>query len=257
MLKFCEHEDVIFGRAPLVGVLCQFRFEPILSLLGEVGVAGFQEGLRHIYPHFRPEQIAQLQVNPGQVGLAQSAPIWRLSDDEDRWNVSLATDFVALETPRYRNFEEFLDRLFQVLDVLDRTVHPAAMTRMGLRKVNQISHPSVTQPRDWVDLLSSDLLSLLGAATPGEIALSLSDVRFRDGDTELAIRHGVAPNEPTKYLLDLDHSTLTSHRLKPEESMRQLLLGFSEAMTGFFHWVLKKKMYDWLEPVPRSTVVAR
>ena len=196
-------------------------------------------------------------MNPAQVGLAQSPPIWRLSDDEDRWNVSLATDFVALETPIYRNFEEFLERLFQVLDVLDRTVHPAATTRIGLRKVNQISHPTVTQPRDWVDLLSQDLLGLLGVATPGEIGLSLSDVRFRDGDTELAIRHGVAPNEPTKYLLDLDHSTLNTRPLKPEESVRQLLLEFSEAITGFFHWVLEPTLYGWLDPVPRNTVTSR
>ena len=65
-------------------------------------------------------------------------------DEEGNWRVSLAIDFVALETPRYTDFGEFLDRLMFVLDVLDRTVNVGDSTRIGLRKINLLTHPSVS-----------------------------------------------------------------------------------------------------------------
>lgn len=233
-LTFTEHEDVVFKRAPLVTVLCQIQFEPVLSLLGDVGVAGFQEGLRHLYPHFRAEQSAEIEVADQSVGFKQTAPVWRLLDDDERWRVSLAVNFVALETPRYRDFTEFLDRLFLVLDVLERTVHPGDATRIGLRKVNHLTHPDVKTPADWQSLLRPELLGLVGVELPADLAVSLSDVRLRDGVNEFVVRHGVISDEPAKYLLDVDHSSPVPYEIGANDALREVLSEFSGGITSFF-----------------------
>lgn len=291
-LNFRDHDDVVFLRAPLVSVLCQVRFEPVLSLLSDAGVAGFQEGLRDHYPHFTGEQIAKVEVadRGSRVGFQQSAPMWRMNDLDARWRITLAVDFVAIETPRYQHFGEFLDRFLFVLDVLNRTVHPADSTRIGLRKINLFDRPDVEHPSEWRRLLRPDLLSLASADLPGELALSLSDLRLKDGVNDLVIKHGFLPtefahavqsmaswtpgmNEPTTsdaiaagfdatrtvadshhYLVDLDYSTPVPYPVAGSDDVREVLQESSDTITSFFHAILEPDMYTWLQPTSRDPI---
>ncbi len=287
-LDFGRHEDVVFKKAPLVTVLCQIKFAPVFSLLSEVGVAGFQEGIRSKYPITRREEAAQIQLHrqpSNSIEVRQSPPIWRIADDNEdwKWRVSLAVDFVALETPAYRDFDDFLSRLRWVLDVLDRTVHPGDAIRIGLRKINQFAHPDVESPQDWTKFLRSEMISLAGCKLPGELRLSLSEVHLKEGMRALTIRHGVPPTsamQPTDhdmrertnsgdnvvpanehddtaslaYVLDLDYSTTIPYTIKDEEAISELIREFSDSMTSFFHWSLQPDMYKWLEPIPRNEV---
>jgi uncharacterized protein (TIGR04255 family) len=216
--------------------------------------------------------------------------MWRLSDSVGRWRVSLAVDFVAIETSHYEHFGEFLDRLSFVLEVLDRTVHPGDSTRIGLRKINLLSRPDMSAPTEWTRLLQPSLLSLAGTPLPGKVALSLSDLRLRDGVNELVIRHGFPPRElgeavkalgmwanPAEltssgpiatqenasqaemasfeeYLLDADYSTPVPYPIRGEADLRDLLQEFSDGITSFFHSVITPELYQWLEPVPREMV---
>ena len=132
-LTFSKHEDVVFSRAPLLSVLCQIRFKPVLSLLSDVGVSGFQEALRFRYPILEREQNTNVAVSPQQsgpqVGIQQHAPVWRLTGGEtNKYRVSIGTDFVSLDTSQYQDFGEF-ERLMFVLNALDRTIHPGEATR--------------------------------------------------------------------------------------------------------------------------------
>ncbi len=285
-LDFGRHPDVIFKKAPLVVVLCQIKFEPIFSLLSEVGVAGFQEGIREKYPSARREEATQFHVSrqpSNSIGVRQSPPIWRLSDKQDdwQWRVSLAVDFIALEAPKYVDFGEFLSRMRFLLEVLDRTIHPGDATRIGLRKINQFEHPNVRGPKDWTKLLRPELISLAGCELPGELHLSMSEVRIKDGKRELAIRHGVPPESSMRpggqestdrtssgggpaeagqldgvaslsYVLDLDYSTFIPLTVRDDSAITGLLQEFSDSMTSFFHWSLGPEMHKWLEPIPRD-----
>ena len=278
-LKFIDHEDVVFRRAPLISVLCQIRFNPVLSLLSDVGVSGFQEALRGQYPHFTGEQSTAIAVQPNegrsQIGVQQSAPIWRLADAENSWHVSLGPDFVALETPRYLKFNDFLDRLMVVLAALDRTVHPGDAVRIGLRKINVLTHPEVDEPKGWQGFLRPELLSLAGIELPGPINFSLSTVRVQDGVNHLRVNYGIVPaptfdqvpsrlveaaeegvssEEQRQFVLDLDYSSPVPYAIRRDDAMTELLQEFSDGMTSFFHWSIEEPMYRWLEPVPRASV---
>ena len=254
-LRFGDFEDVVLERAPLTNVLCQVRFEPVLSLLSEAGVAGFQEALRSDYPRFDTEQTTEVQFgNEGTLGVKQAAPIWRLTSDDDTWRVSLAVDFIALERAApYTHITDFTDHLRRVIEVLDRTVHPAASTRIGLRKINVLSHPDVAHPSDWVGLLRPDVLGLPSADLPVEPDVAYAIDRLKDGTAELDIRRGVLTEDPGEYVIDLDYWTEMPYDLSLTGGLFDLLRDFSDSMTNFFRWCLETPMYEFLGPTPRPT----
>ncbi len=293
-LRFVAHDDVVFRRAPLVTVLCQVQFEPVLSLLSDVGIAGFQDRLRDDYPFLRPEigtQVAIEQSPRPRMGVRTSPPIWRMQDESETWHwrVSVAVNFLAIETPRYTEFGEFIRRLTDILDVLDRTIHPGDATRIGLRKINVLRHPEVHESSDWTRFLRREFVSLVGSELPGTVTQSLADVRISDPPNELMIRHGivpgavlsqamagvlappngqedpmdwsreVAPSEdgPVPYLLDLDYRTPVPYPLSQPDAIAELLQDFSNGITSFFHWATNDDYRRWLEPVPRAEVTER
>ena len=253
-LTFDSSSDVVLKRAPLEVVLCQVRFTPVLALLGDAGVAGFQEGIRRQYPVSGKASEAQVTLkSSGRIEASQQAPVWRFTDQDGKWTVSIAVNFVALEAPEYTHFDDFAERFDQVLDVLYRTVHPSDAIRVGLRKVNAIRHPDVSQPSDWTALLNPALLGVLSVPGVGEkVTTSWSEFHLRDDeDGTLAVRHGAVPNEPDVYRIDLDYSTERPSRIERGSDLSRLLKEYSLSTTEFFLWCLSPDLKQYLEPTPR------
>ncbi len=152
------------------------------------------------------------------------------------------------------SFGGFWDRFAEVLETLDRTVHVISTRRIGLRKVNVLSHEGVASVKDWVGLLQSELLGLSAAVDmPNSLTGEYAETHFSDdvGGT-LSIRHGAAPSDSAKYRLDLDYWTEQIIQLGRPERMETLLDGYAKSMTAFFHWCLEPALYDYLEPRPRD-----
>jgi uncharacterized protein (TIGR04255 family) len=254
-LDFGKHSDVVFRRAPLVRVLCQIKFPPILSLLTPVGVTGFQTALRSYYPTMLPpEQGASIAVENETIGIKSNAPVWRMVNEAQDWTVGLASDFVSLETPSYTSIVEFLQRFDFVLSVLRRTVRPADSVRIGFRKVNLISSTEYSDnPDNLCQLIRGELLGPLAAdSLPAKITSSFSIQQFADDDNILAVRYGFAEvNSQPGFILDTDYFTTRPYGIEAN-SITELLRYFSDGMTSFFHWALTDDFKTRLEPIPRS-----
>jgi len=288
-IDFGSHDDVVFKKAPLLTVLCQIQFEPVLSLMSPVGVSGFQEGIRAVYPHFSPSQAANVAVTTGnrsRIDVSQEPPIWRMRDlaTDWHWRVSIGVNFISLETHRYTDFGEFLERLMFLLGMLERTVKPSDATRIGLRKVNSICVDRLESPTEWTRYLRPELLSLIAMDLPRELASSLTDIRIKDGVNEFVVRHGFAPSmnfddipgvmipgdqtgelqhlpsggkgNESQYLVDIDYSSPVPYPIGRNEAISELLREFSEGITSFFHWAIQPDLVRLLEPVSRGEVPA-
>lgn len=267
-LQFGAH-DTQFENAPLTTVLCQITFSPIYALLSPSGVAGFQDAIRGRYPTADVER--SVAVQPGEEGIRvdQTVPTWRFSDDEG-WTVALSINFVALTTDSYLNFEEFIDRLNFVLDAVDRTLQPSDSSRIGLRKINAISHPDVQQPTDWAALIRPELAGLLAAPEmAGTLAGGSAEAQLVDGDEGiLMIRHGVwndledhdlakdLQKVDLRFRLDLDYFTHRPFAIKGSDDLSALLGDYSNSITSFFTWCLGPALYEYLGPVPRPAPAA-
>jgi uncharacterized protein (TIGR04255 family) len=197
-----------------------------------------------------------LALGPGTLQAAQAPPVWRFSDPSHTWVVSVAVDFVALEVASSTHFADFRDRLEHIIAVIEKTVHPARSKRIGLRKLNELTRPSVSEPKDWEPLLEEKLLGLITAGLSGTIAMGLQEFRFTDDSEDtFIVRHGVVPDPEKKasYVLDLDYFTTRPFAISPQSGLTGLLQSFSDAETTLFKWCLKSPMKEFLGPKPRPT----
>ncbi|MEJ7764022.1 MAG: TIGR04255 family protein [Acidimicrobiales bacterium] len=252
-LAFPAPADQVFRDAPLVVVLSQVKFPAVLSLLAEPGAAGFQEAIRDTYPAMAKVEGAGLVVGPTTMEARREAPVWKFTSSDEQWVVSLSVDFVALEALKYTHAGDFLGRLDRVLDAVDRTIHPAPSTRVGLRKVNQIT-AEVDNPRAWSRYLKPALVGLLGdGALPGGVRGALSVLRLRDenGD-DLIVQHGLMDDDDAqKYRIDLDYSTERPFEIRANDGLTALLRSYAASETQFFMWSLGEDLYRRYGPIPR------
>src|SRR5690348_7017136 len=116
-------DEVPLEPAPLVKVIAQLRFPPVLSIAHDNYIGSFQERVRGRYPVLRPEMNIEALIGPEGVQQQQTR-VWRFHDVDDAWSVVLSTGFVALETVRYTSRDDFIDRLGEVFDALNAMAEP-------------------------------------------------------------------------------------------------------------------------------------
>jgi len=213
--------EVPLPEAPVVWVIAQVRFPPILSIRKEDSVADFQEALRDDYPHLNRNEVRNIDIRSGQDPGVSEALIWRLADRPvpAAWRVSLGVDFVALETWSYDSRGDFLERLGTVLECVEECFRPAEAQRVGLRYVDRLEGAAMDKIGD---LVQGNVLGLLQPGTGPLDTLrqatvhSMTQVQLRAAEGMIQGRWGnMPPNathdpdalQPTtkpSWILDLD-----------------------------------------------------
>jgi hypothetical protein len=246
-----QRPRVIFKRNPLKAVVLQVRFPPLLVLSQPVGVAPFQEAIRDTYHRAEaPGQQVTLSIGPsGPLPPTGQLGPWRFLDDQG-WIVGLATDYVSVETTNYKSFEEFESRAKQLLYAARDVLRLSERGRLGLRYINEITHPDAVTVADWRGLLNPELLGMSGGELLGSRvtrALQQIDVRLDGG--VLTVRHGftAAPDGPSAYTIDLDAHDDGSHPFDVDEILERMR-AFRAWEGGFFRYSLGAKLYEFLEP---------
>lgn len=210
--------EVPLPHAPLVRVIAQVRFPTILSIRNPEEVATFQENVRSAYPILNQEQVRRVVLNadPPASPKIQEDVVWRFHDRDRKWRVSLATDFVALETSRYDNRRDFLTRLQSIVGAVETTMNPQEALRLGIRYIDRITGPAL---RDVSKLIRREVLGV-SLCPIGEAAETvLTETQFRAQEGSLQARWGLLPangtidpgtlepiDEPS-WILDLDMSS--------------------------------------------------
>jgi len=213
-----EVDEVFLPDAPLLSVVAQVRFPVIASISRQDFIGEFQERIRSEYPTLHQMKESAFVVGPKGLSTGGEAGwIWRFRDKTDRWGVTLAPSFVALETSSYVDRPDFARRIHLVLRSLAETIAPAAIERVGLRFADRVELESSVGVVDLERLVRPEMRGPatveLGGAT---LTHSLNDAEFQVGEAELHARWGVLPpnaqmdpfhGEPSKHLswlLDLD-----------------------------------------------------
>jgi uncharacterized protein (TIGR04255 family) len=124
-------------HAPLVLVLCEIRFSPVLAI--DQHVPAIQDHLRNNdFPDY--SVITQQQIQFGAGGGVQLQPSlrWSFASADKKRVMTLTTSSIALQVTDYRTFEDFQEPLRLVVDVLSREVQPSYADRIGLRYVDAV-----------------------------------------------------------------------------------------------------------------------
>ena len=250
--------EVPLPQTPLVRVIAQARFPPILAIRDPDKVAVLQEELRETYPNLRQDQVHSIELTGGQTPNVQQSFIWRLADREKDapWRVSLGVDFVALETSSYDSRNDFLDRLRSVVSAVEQAFKPASASRLGLRYIDRLTDEAVDRVGE---LIHPEVLGIIRPPENPHPALRESVVHLiteaqflaEDG-ARVQGRWGQLPANATydpdalepiakpSWVLDLDMSTMESQPFESEKLLTTAA-GFAKCLYWLFRQMVTKE----------------
>ncbi|KAM3095574.1 TIGR04255 family protein [Phormidesmis sp. 146-35] len=241
-------DEVPLKNAPLVRVLAQVRFPLILSIERKEFVSGFQEALRKQYPILQPEQTQGFVV--GMQGIVPTEPrtTWRFTDLGENWRVTLAPDFVALETTAYLSRNDFLKRLEVVLAALETYIQPQVVERLGLRYIDRLVGEDVNQ---LADLVRPEISGIIGLDIRASVHQTINESLFNlpNGEEQIVARWGlipagtsfdlyaIEPIDQQSWILDLDMSLSKNREFNIGVLMHEAQ-HFAERIYTFFRWAV-------------------
>lgn len=242
-------EEVHLPSAPLVRVLSQVRFPLVASIERREFVAPFQEAIRDAYPVLRQEASQTLALKPDGTVETSRSHVWRFSDSESPWRVTLAPDFVSIETDHYSNREEFLNRLRMIVEALKETVNPRHVDRLGVRYIDQVA---VGSPSELSSLVRSEVAGILSTPLASFASLAIAEnlLALPDDKGTLMARWGLIPKgatvdpsalpplESPSWVLDLDASREATRSFESEALVQEARY-FSERIYAFFRWAVQ------------------
>lgn len=164
---FLETERVQYRKPQLLEVICQLRFPAILSISAREP-AEFQDLIRSSYPQYtrNVEKLPPKVVGPaGSMKLENQPDVinYQFLSADGRWKVNMTNTFIALATPAYTVWEEFAQRLDEVLASFIKVYKPAYFERIGLRYINAISRKALgLEDTPFSELIEPGYLGLMG-----------------------------------------------------------------------------------------------
>jgi uncharacterized protein (TIGR04255 family) len=260
-MTFPERIRVIYDVNPLVEVICQLRFPPILRVAAEPPVA-FQERIRAQYPLYSQRDPVQTMtgIPPELARLLGSTPFAGVPGTHDfssvdsMWTVSLSRDSLALTCTDYVRWEYFADHLGEPLKALHEIYKPAFYTRIGLRYRDVICRGPLKLPdTPWMELLSPSIAADLGDSSVADrVEKSIHNVVFKvdEHDGKVQIQHGLTPNPNGTEMCYLIDSDFYREQQTETKNAPRVLDAFNEEAGRLFRWCITSKLHDAMGPKP-------
>lgn len=245
-----------FARNPLKVVIVQMRFPSELALAEPASHTRIQNALRERYP------LAQLieQVNiqfaigpqPPVPAVQQARPAGvRFTTEDGAQAVTIGPDAVSLQSTAYHDWPEFEGCFEELLEVVLSEVRPQRIDRLGLRFIDELSHPEARTLADWSRLLDP---SLLGAAATERFAdlttRATEQIVLEEGEDAAVITHAYMQNPPessppSTYVIDVDGFSARPFSVDGAE-IHARLERYHDAAWNLFRETVREPMIEWL-----------
>lgn len=241
--------EVPLPNSPLVRVIAQVRFPLIVSIEKRDFIAPFQEAIRGSYPVLRTEQTQGLVVGPQVLAPIQPQITWRfLNDAKGDWRVSLAPEFLALETTGYVSRSDFFGRLETVVKALEDHIDPKILDRLGVRYIDRVTGDAMNRIRD---LARPEVLGVLATSIRNNTLQSLSESLFEvpGKKAQLMARWGILPKgvtmdasametiEQPSWILDIDMFSAESKSFDARNIIKEAR-DYAERIYALFRWAV-------------------
>jgi uncharacterized protein (TIGR04255 family) len=257
-LQLPEPADVPLVRSPLVLVVCQIRHDRRLAVAETRTGLAVQRMLGDKYPEIGQQHAASMEV---VMGPGAGAPHvnheaipggWRLQSDDGTWTVTLLPEAFSIETSSYSGWTDFRARLHDLVAAVVSTYAPELEQRIGLRYVDEIFHPEVSEPHGWKGWIDDDLLGPLAhPALAGSVRAAQQIVDFdAGGGHRVILRHGtsqVVNDQRWVYLLDHDCFRQAGREFNQDELMASADALHKVALQ-VFQAAVTPEMYAYLGP---------
>jgi uncharacterized protein (TIGR04255 family) len=157
------------------------------------------------------------------------------------WAVLFKASAIALETSKYRHFDDLKDRLQNLLEKSKSFLDTDFFTRVGLRYINRI--PIGDEKFDeWI---RAELVSPIASGAYGNVTRFYQEVRGPAANGHYTFRHGFADAEKAeKKLYDIDFDFYNEN--VPFDSVLPMVADFNHQSFSFFCWAIGAKTRERL-----------
>ena len=265
-MRFPDGPRVIYEKNPLVEVVCQIRFDPILRIQTEPP-AEFQDRIRRDYPGYAETRSVAVDMPaeiPDQVrnafeslfGPAAETVNYEFKSRDESTRVTLARDFVALTTTKYERWEIFREQMDHIVTQVRDVYQPSGFKRIGLRYKDVIVRSQLGLPDSpWSELLRQEIAGeLANPEWEPQIVGLLKQIRF-SGDSngiELTLNHGIvnvehdgSDQEELGYLIDGDFSR---EGTTDDDDALAILDRANRDAGRLFQWCISERLHTALRP---------
>jgi uncharacterized protein (TIGR04255 family) len=243
-------------RSPLSLVVCQVRHERTVTASEPKRAVSVHDALKESYPVLEEQAGQELTIAAGQLGV-QTLPGavqrgWKLRSNDQLWNAIVMPDFFSLETTRYADWPDFRGRLEEFARAVSAAVEPSLEQRVGLRFIDRIAHPDVTEPAGWIDWIDRSFLGPIAHEKLGQAVVTSQQILQLDmgNGHSVILRHGAVRDQEASgemtYLIDQDCFTQrgrpfdVDQMLDAAEQLHTLALQvFQQAITPELYQYLK------------------
>lgn len=255
-MLFPESERVVFTNNPIVQVICQLRFPPILDIASKEP-ADFQNAVRGRYPLYEKAYALPQEVT----ALLTSLPLLPLPEgvthkfyvEDKTCEIALARDYVAVAATKYTRWEHFSDEVLLAREALEKVYSPAFYSRIGLRYRDVIDKSALRLAEaPWSSLIRTSILGLLAEEQIiSDVIASQSQslIRLDDQGGFMILQHSLTltAGGGQTYAIDADFYT---ERRGTREDVPNILRRFNRIAGNFFRWSITPRLRDALGPNP-------
>lgn len=256
---FADSPRVIYKKNPLINVTCQLRFPAILRVDLELP-ARFQEQVRSEYPIYQEQlgpfqPVAPAEASPAVAGqlsfTAKRVTNHNFVSADRAWFLGLTRDSIALTTPSYTRWEDFLEHLRLPVLALRECYAPAFFTRIGLRYQDLIQRSKLgLSDQPWSALLKPHIAGALGVSELApRISGMLTQLQIDLVPGRLTINHGLAEVQDKEecYLIDNDFYI---EQQTDVDACFPILQDFNKQSGRLFRSCINERLHVAMEPSP-------
>jgi uncharacterized protein (TIGR04255 family) len=242
-------------------VLGQVKISPILKMPDFV--PEIQEGLRSRgFPGYGLRTIQEISFGP--VVQASQSERWLFANRQKTRSVILARDFVVIATSAYDGFDEFVETLKGVLEIVGAATSPGYSDRLGLRYVDLIRtgpdesladylQPGVRglRPADLGASSALQQMQIQASTSVGTLTVRLwqnTDGRILPPDIsgdEVVPRLVAPPAGELLTILDIDHFSEREREFEPSALISEMWALHDGTDRAFRSVVTEEAMSRW------------
>jgi uncharacterized protein (TIGR04255 family) len=260
-MQLPDTERVIYQYNPLVEVVSQLQFPPILRITSQDPV-DFQDAIRADYPVLEiPNRVLVVDTLGERPPDAQRLDtVYHFKSEDLQWETSLSNKFVALVTKKYTRYEEFKQRFEKVVKAFEEIYKPSFYSRVGLRYQDLIIRSTLGLKEErWSNLIPNHIApELHRPEIAGDVVASTKTLVIKMTTGQVALRHGLVEARDTEqsllepaYLLDADF--FCEERIGIGSHVWERLDEYNKSARKFFRWSITEKLHLAMGPEPAAS----
>jgi uncharacterized protein (TIGR04255 family) len=260
-MPFPESQRVIYQKNPLIKVICQFRFPPILKIDSEIPSL-FQDSIRNEFPIYRDITEFQSEIPAGINSQFPDAFINQLSKSsvsknhefisaDGLWKINLTRTFLSISTEKYNTWEDFYSRFQSSYNALLSIYAPPFFTRIGVRYIDVINRSQLNlKDISWKELLRPYFLGLVSSEIESHVKSceNVYQIDLIDTKSKVRIVSSFVQNmHDLEECFQIDSDFYYPERIFEKDTNEKLIFLHDRA-SRLIRWVITEKLHNAMVP---------